>query len=60
MCAAHPLKFLVNALKTGPPVEILSALQNGLSYLATNAPGAHPKRDRKSGRSELGTESIFQ
>jgi hypothetical protein len=60
MCAAHPLKLLVSALKTGFQAEILSALRKGLSYLASNALRAHHKRDRKSGRSQLGLESIFQ
>jgi hypothetical protein len=59
MCAAHPLRLLVNALKTGSSSEILSALQNGLSYLAANALRAHPKRDRESGRSQLGLEPLF-
>jgi hypothetical protein len=60
MCAAHPLKLLVNALKTGSLSEILTALQKGLSYLAINALRAHPKRDRKSGRSQLGLEPLLQ
>ena len=60
MCAVHPLKLLVNALKTGSQSEILSALQKGLSYLATNALRAHPKRDLESGRSQLGLEPILQ
>jgi hypothetical protein len=58
MLAAHPLKFFVNVLKTGSPAEILSAMQDGLSYLATNGLRAHPKRDRKSGWSHLGSEPI--
>ena len=59
MCAAYPLRLLVSALKTGSLSEILTALQKGLSYLATNALRAHPKRDRESGRSQLGLEPIF-
>jgi hypothetical protein len=39
--------------------EILNALRKALSYLAANALRAHPKRDRKSGHSQLGLEQIF-
>ena len=59
MCAAYPLRLLVNAVKTGSLSEILTALQKGLRYLAANALRAHPKRDRESGRSQLGLEPIF-
>ena len=60
MCAAYPLQLLVNALKSGSQGEILGALKKGLSYLAANALRAHPKRDRKSGRSQLGLDPILQ
>lgn len=60
MCAAHPLKLLVNALKTGSQDQILASLRKGVSYLAANALRAHPKRDRKLGRSQLGLEPICQ
>jgi len=58
MCASHPLRLLVNALMTRSPSEILSVARKGLSYLAKNALRAHPERDRKSGRSQLGLEAI--
>jgi hypothetical protein len=60
MCAVHPLKLIVNALKTGCQAEILASLRKGVSYLAANALRAHPKRDRRSGRSQLGLDPIFQ
>ncbi len=60
MCAAHPLMLIINALKTGCQNEILTALHKAVIYLATNALRAHPKRDRRSGRSQLGLEPIFQ
>jgi hypothetical protein len=60
MCAAHALRLLVNALRNASPSEILSAMRKSLSYLASNARRAHPKRDRRSGRSQLGLEPILQ
>lgn len=60
MCAAHALRLLVNALRIASPSEILSAMRQCLSYLASNAQRAHPKRDQKSGRSQLGLQPILQ
>jgi hypothetical protein len=54
-----PLKLPVNALKTGFLAEILTALQKGVSYLATNAQRAHPKRDRRSGAHNWGSSRFF-
>lgn len=59
MCAAYPLRLLGDALKSGCLSEILGALHKGLSYLAANALRAHPKRDRESGRSQMGLEPIL-
>jgi len=59
MCAHHALRPLAKALRIGCPSQLLKALRDGLTYLATNALRAHPKRDRLSGRAQLGLEPIL-
>src|SRR4029453_16346768 len=55
MCAMHVLGDLVEALKRGDEAGLYAAIM----YLARNAQRAHPARDRRTGRSQLGLEPFF-
>jgi hypothetical protein len=59
MCAMHVLGNIVQALKTGDEVGLYAALEEAITYLACHAQRAHPKRDRQTGRSQLGLEPLF-
>ncbi len=59
MCAVHVLGGIVQALKTGDVVGLSAALEAAVTYLACHAQRAHPKRDRQTGRSQLGLEPLF-
>jgi len=39
--------------------ELYAALEAAVTYLACHAQRAHPKRDRQTGRSQLGLEPLF-
>jgi len=59
MCAVHVLGGIVQALKTGDVARLSDALAVAITYLAYHAQRAHPKRDRHTGRSQLGLEPLF-
>ena len=59
MCAVHVLGGIVQALKTGDVAGLYDALEVAITYLACHAQRAHPKRDRQTGRSQLGLEPLF-
>jgi len=59
MCAVHVLGGIVQALKTGDVAGLYAAMEVAITYLAGHAQRAHPKRDRQTGRSQLGLEPLF-
>jgi hypothetical protein len=60
MCARHVLGDLVEALKRGDVAGLYAALEAASTSLARHARRAHPKRDRQTGRSQLGLEPFFE
>ena len=60
MCAMYVLGDVVEALKSGDVAELYAALEAAITYLAGHARRAHPKRDRQTGRSQLGLEPCFE
>jgi Transposase DDE domain len=60
MCALYVLGDLVEALKRGDVVGLYAALEAAITYLARHAQRAHPKRDRQTGRAQLGLEPCFE
>ena len=60
MCALHVLGGVVEALKSGDVAGLYAALEAAITYLACHARRAHPKRDRQTGRSQLGLEPCFE
>src|SRR6266566_4661458 len=60
MCALYVLGDLVEALKRGDVVGLYAALEAAITYLARQAQRAHPKRDRQTGRAQLGLEPCFE
>jgi hypothetical protein len=60
MCAVHVLGDLVEALKCGDMAGLSVALEAAVTYLACHARRAHPKRDRQTGRAQLGLEPCFE
>ena len=59
MCAMHVLGDLVEALQRGDEAGLYAALEAAIMYLARNAQRAHPARDRRTGRSQMGLEPFF-
>jgi hypothetical protein len=59
MGAVHVLGRIVQALKTGDVAGLYDAIEAAIMYLACHAQRAHPKRDRHTGRSQLGLEPLF-
>jgi Transposase DDE domain len=59
MCAVHVLGAIVRALQSGDVAGLYAALKEAVTYLACHAQRAHPKRDRQTGRSQLGLEPLF-
>jgi Transposase DDE domain len=59
MCAVHVLGRIVQALKTGDVAGLYDAIEAAIMYLAGHAQRAHPKRDRHTGRSQLGLEPLL-
>jgi hypothetical protein len=59
MGAMHVLGDLVEALKHGDEAGLYAALEAAITYLACHAQRAHPARDRRTGRSQLGLEPFF-
>jgi hypothetical protein len=60
MCALHVLGDLVEALKRGDMAGLYAALEAAILYLACHAQRAHPKRDRQTGRAQLGLDPCFE
>ena len=60
MCAMYVLGDLVEALKRGDEAGLYAALEAAVTYLSCHAQRAHPKRDRRTGRSQLGLEPFFE
>ena len=60
MCAMHVLGDLVDALTRGDGARLYAALEAAITYLACHARRAHPKRDRQTGRSQLGLAPFFE
>src|SRR5439155_20411850 len=60
MFALHVLGDLVDALNHGDVFGLYTALVSAITYLACHARRAHPKRDRQTGRSQLGLEPCFE
>ena len=60
MCALHILGDIVRALTRGDIAGLYAALEAAITYLACHAQGAHPKRDRQTGRAQLGLEPCFE
>jgi len=59
MCAVHVLGGIVQALKTGDIAGLYDALEEAVTYLACHAQRAHPKRDRQTGRLQLGLAPLM-
>ena len=59
MCAVHVLDDIVRALRSSDVPGLYAALEAAVSYLACHAQRAHPARDRRTGRSQLGLEPLF-
>ena len=59
MCARHVLGDVVEALKRGDVAGLYAALEAAITYLACHARRAHPKRDRQTGRSQLGLDPLL-
>ena len=60
MCALHVLGNLVEALKRGDRAGLYAALETAITSLACHAQRAHPKRDRLTGRTQLGLAPYFE
>ena len=59
MCAVHILGGIVQALKIGDVAGLYAALEEASTYLACHARRAHPKRDRQTGRLQLGLAPLW-
>ena len=59
MCAHHVLGDVFRALACGRYRHLECALQTATKYLAMNAARSHPKRDRRTGRLQLGLQPIL-
>ena len=60
MCAVHGLGGIVQALKTGDVAGLYDALEAAITSLACHAQRAHPKRDRQTGRLQLGLKPLLE
>jgi hypothetical protein len=60
MCAMHVLGDIVRALQHGDVVGLYAALEAAITSLACHAQRAHPKRDRQTGRTQLGLAPCFE
>src|SRR5205085_10696106 len=56
MCAVYVLGAIVAALQHGDVAGLYTAMEAAITYVARHAQRAHPKRDRQTGRSQLGLE----
>jgi len=60
MGALHVFGDLVEAWKRGDVVGLYAALEAAITSLACHAQRAHPKRDRQTGRAQLGLAPCFE
>lgn len=60
MCAVYVLGDIIAALQHGDVTGLYTALEAAITYLARHAQRAHPKRDRQTGRAQLGLAPIFE
>ncbi len=60
MPSAYDIPELFKALRHGDSPWYRRAFESMIEYLGKNAKRAHPKRDARTGRSQLGLQSIFQ
>jgi hypothetical protein len=60
MPSAYDLPELFKALRQGDSLWYRRAFESMIEYLGNNAKRAHPKRDARTGRSQLGLKAIFQ
>src|SRR6266567_2730139 len=58
-CAVHVFGGIVQALKTGDIAGLYAALAEAITSLACHAQRAHPKRDRQTGRLQLGLAPLL-
>ena len=59
MCAHHVLGDIFAVLAAERSRGLRTALEAAVEYLAANARRAHPKRDRKTGRLQLGFQPVL-
>lgn len=59
MCARHVIGAIVDAIIDGHLAPLCKAIEQTIEFLARNAQRAHPKRDRKTGRLQLGLLPVF-
>jgi hypothetical protein len=57
-CIHHVLSDVLHAL-LHQPWDVHRRIERAMSYLATNAQRAHPKRDQQTGRLKLGLEHVY-
>ena len=60
MGAMHVLVDLIEALKRGDVAGLYAALEAAITSLALHAQHAHPKRERQTGRAQLGLAPCFE
>ncbi|HSF34091.1 MAG TPA: hypothetical protein VLK82_27005 [Candidatus Tectomicrobia bacterium] len=58
-CAVHVVGRMRQALQTGAVPGLSDAIEAAIMSLACHAQRAHPKRDRHTGRAQLGLEPLF-
>ena len=58
MCAMPVLGAIMRALQSGDVAGLYAALEAAVTSLACHAQRAHPKRDRHTGRSQLGLKPL--
>jgi hypothetical protein len=59
MRATHVLGDILHALFAGGHRALHAAIERAVRYLAVNAKRAHPDRDRRTGRLQLGLDPVF-
>jgi hypothetical protein len=59
LCVTYVCGDIVQALKTAEGSALADALESAIASLARHAQRAHPRRDRQTGRLQLGLEPLF-
>ena len=59
MCAQYVIGAIVHALIDGRLSRLSKAIDQAIEFLAINSRRAHPKRDRRSGRLQVGLVPVF-